>query len=100
MGLLGTKTKQPSERLDYDLDFSEFLPEDDELSEDGSGVVTVVSPTGALAIDAVSVLPGGKTVKIWAAGGVDGATYKITVTATSNGNRIKESEIKIKVKET
>ena len=38
-------------------------------------------------------------VKVWVAGGTDGATYKITSIVTTDGARIKTAEIKVKVKE-
>jgi hypothetical protein len=36
-------------------------------------------------------------VKIWAYGGTNGVTYKVTALVSSNGGRIREAEIKIKV---
>ena len=38
-------------------------------------------------------------VKVWVGGGTDGTTYKITATVTTQGNRVKQAEIKVKVKE-
>ena len=38
-------------------------------------------------------------VKVWTTGGTDGTTYKITATVTTQGSRVKQAEIKIKVKE-
>ena len=39
------------------------------------------------------------TVKLWVEGGVAGTTYKVEVVASSTLGRIKEDEVKIKVKE-
>ena len=38
--------------------------------------------------------------KVWLSGGLHGKTYKVTVTLTTVGGRIKQVEILIKVKET
>lgn len=90
--IIGIFQKQPAERLDYDLDYVEWHVDGD----------TVVSAT-------VAVAPAGLTieshfvndpfVKVWVSGGTHGATYKVTVTATTSGGRIKQDEFKIKVKD-
>jgi Fe-S cluster assembly iron-binding protein IscA len=39
-------------------------------------------------------------VKVWVyAGGTSGVTYKVTVLATTNDSRVKEAELKVKIKE-
>ena len=83
-------TKQPSENLDYDLDFTKGLPSGDNVS---SAVVTA-SPTGVtLGTKQVT----GQTVKQWISGGTAGATHKITCVATSVGGRIKEMEFMLNI---
>jgi hypothetical protein len=37
--------------------------------------------------------------KVYTSGGTDGVTYKITATVTTTGGRVKQAEIKVKVKE-
>lgn len=96
--LLGTFNKQPSEVYDYDFDYSEWLTTKDNVA---SCVVKVFPDDGAdpqgLQIETVTVMD--PIVKIWVSGGVDRTTYKITLTTTTEDGRIKEDEIKIKVKD-
>jgi hypothetical protein len=58
-----------------------------------TGVELSVAPAGLN----VSYAINGRTVKIWAYGGTNGVTYKVTALVSSNGGRIREAEIKIKV---
>lgn len=74
-------TKQPRDHLDYDIDLTEWLPEDDNVQQ-----VTVISPDG---IELVAYVIQGMTVKLWIRGGTDGETYKFTVLINTI-NRVKE----------
>lgn len=91
MPIIGQYKQQPSETLDYDIDFSEWLPKGDIIT---SVAITldVVGPTVTYAISS-------PRVKVWFHGGTNGQTYKITVRATTNDSRVKEVEFKIKVKD-
>lgn len=91
MPILGTKQQQPADRRDYDIDFSEWWPPDDYVV----AATIAVAPVGP----AVSRAFQGTVVKVWFNGGVSGTTYKVTIVATSNDGRIKEVELKMKVKE-
>ncbi len=91
--MLGTKFKRPSDQLDYDLDFSEWLDEADTITS----IETTVVPAGALTIPSTSIA--GQIVKVWAAGGADGITYEINITALTSGGRIKEECFKIRVRD-
>ena len=95
MSVVGTVKQQPNDVQDYDIDFSDWFPTDDVIT---AATVTAdpAMPTPPLR----SVSPDGKTVKVWVfAGGTSGVTYKITVLATTNDNRAKEAELKVKIKE-
>ncbi len=91
--MLGTLTKQPAEYLDYDINFEEWLTEDDSVAAASSSV----SPTDELTI--VDTLISGPIIKLWISGGTNGKTYKITVTATTALGRIKETEFRIRVRD-
>lgn len=95
MPILATFTKQPADVQDYDIDYSEycngFTPADTLL---GTPVVTADA-----GITVASVARNGNVVKVWLQGGVTGTTYKVTCQATTTGQRVKEVEIKVKVKE-
>lgn len=91
--MLGVLTKQPADILDYDVNFEEWLSEDDTVASAGA----VVEPAGEITI--TDVLISNPIVKIWLAGGVDGSSYKITVTTTTAFGRKKETEFRIRVKD-
>lgn len=93
MAILGTFTKQPSEVLDYDVDFTDWLPTDDIVE------TAAVTADAGLTVDSHEVISAGTAVKVWLSGGTAGTTYKVQVTANSNAGRVKEAEFKIRVKE-
>lgn len=84
--------KQPADQLDYDLDFSDWLPDTDTITG-----VTATSSAPELEIVSAGVF--GTLVKIWVAGGISDITYKVTATVATQEGRIKELEFKIRVKE-
>lgn len=90
--ILGTMTKQPADRLDYDVEYDKWLPDGDALS---LASATVDQP--GLTIDSVQVI--GTVVKVWLSGGDDGITYKVTVSVTTNDGRVKDDEFKIRVRD-
>lgn len=87
--------KQPSEDLDYDIYFDEWMPDGDHIAS-----VDVTEDTGITVHD-VTFSASTHIVKVWASGGDSGVTYKVTVKATtaSNPPRVKEQDFRIKVKE-
>lgn len=90
--ILGTFSKQPVEVLDYDIDCSEWLVSDDALAS-----ATAVVDTAGLTVD--SVLISSPRVKVWLSGGTNGATYKVTVTITTDDGRVKQVEFRVRVKD-
>lgn len=90
--ILGTFLKQPAETLDYDINYAEWMVAGDSI---GSATAT---PDGT-GLEVVSVFVNPQLIKLWVRGGNAGTTYKITITATTDDGRIKQDEIKIKVKE-
>jgi hypothetical protein len=91
--MLGTQIKQPADHLDYDISFADWLPDDDFVET----ATASVSPTGELVITDILVLS--PLVKVWLSDGVDGGSYKITVIATTNQGRVKETDFKIRVRD-
>lgn len=83
--------KQPSETLDYDFYFSEWMPSGDSLASS-----VVVAPGLTLG---AKTEPGGSIVKQFISGGVDQATYKVTCTITTAQGRVKEVDITIMVRD-
>lgn len=91
-----TLQKQSADRLDYDVDYSNFIPEDDTITT-VTAVVEAIDPLTDLVVDSASVAS--PIVKVWLSSGLNGSTYKITVTASTNGGRIKEQDFKIRVRD-
>jgi len=89
--IIGSITQQPNDRMDYDIDFSEWMPAGDVVLEASVSVL----PTGLTAAYAIQ----NPIVKVWLYGGTAGVTYKVTVLATTNDSRKKEVELKVKVKD-
>ena len=85
--------KQPTERLDYDVDFTEWLPNGDAIIS----TATSSSPAGLTiyVTDAATLIP-----KLWVSGGVDKKSYILSVTVETQQGRTKEVNFKVKVKDT
>ena len=98
MAYLATKKKQPIDNLDYDIWYANspdgeapWLISSDQLS---SVVVEVSSPD--LNVESI-VFP--DHLKLWVSGGLDGETYKISLTITTEGGRVKQDEVRFRIKE-
>jgi hypothetical protein len=93
---MDTFPKQPAEVLDFDVDFSSFLS-----AAGGDTLLSAVSVVDAatitIASTAVNVVTG--VVKVWLSGGTDGTSYKVTVTATTTGGRVKQHEFRVRVRD-
>lgn len=92
MSILGKFTKQPVEVQDYDFDFNDYLTS----VSDTAVSHTVVADTGITV--AFSSLAAG-IVKVFVSGGTDGEQYKVSATITTDGGRIKQGDILVKVKD-
>lgn len=93
MTLLAKYTKQPVEVLDYDFDFSAYLQSVNDVATSHTAVAT----TG-LTVESSTLARG--VVKVFVSGGVDGETHKVSATITTQGGRVKQADIQLKVKET
>lgn len=91
MPILGTFRQQPADTLDYDIDFSQWLPPGDVIT----AATVAVEPTSMTVTRVIS----SPRVKVWCSEGDNGVSYKITVTATTNDGRVKQVEFKLKVRE-
>lgn len=90
---VGTFTKQPGERISNSILYDDALDAGDYLETVDSCTAT---PAG---LQVNAGLASTTRARIWHEGGVDGATYTVTVvTTTHNGERF-EDEIVCKVKE-
>lgn len=90
--ILGRFDKQPTEVLDYDVDYTEWV---------GTRTIAptahvVIVPTG---ITLVSSGLAGNVVRVVLSGGTTGTDYKITVRTTFDNGLVKEADFLVKVKE-
>lgn len=91
-----TLIKQPADQRDYDIDFARWIPDGDTITT-ATAIVTPIVPATDIVIESVAITS--PVVKVWISGGLDGSTYKITVTASTTGGRIKETEFKLRVRD-
>lgn len=95
MALIATFEKQPADVLDYDIDYATWLPDNDAIAS----AVAAVTPTGGMEVDLTLVVENSTRVKLWVSGGVTGTTYKVEVTVTTDDGRVKQDEVRFRVKE-
>lgn len=81
--------KAPGDVLDYLLSFAQEFSASGGSPGDTLASITAlsVSPTGSLQVASGSIASGGLAVLFWAASGVSGQTYTISVTAQTTGGR-------------
>lgn len=89
------KTKQPGETIDYPVDFGEWLEVRPGYSID-TYTIEVDDPDLVVVTD----LKVGNIITPFLSGGVDGTTYKVTVTATMTPTPlVKEYDFQVVVRE-
>jgi len=93
MAILGTITKQPREKVDFDISYATVLANRSDTMV--SGIVEVV-PAG-LTLSPVTFA--GDTAKVTVSAGTDATTYKVTVLATTTAGLIYEDEVTVIVEE-
>lgn len=89
---LETKYKQPADVLDFDVEFERWLPDDATIT-----TIEAIVDSADVTIDAVQNMS--PTVKVWISGGVDRATYKVTVKVGTDMGHVKETEFRLRIKE-
>jgi hypothetical protein len=90
--------KQPADSYDYDFSYAEWLMGQDQIE---SVVVTSI-PDDSIDIDGLKIEIKNlysPDLKLWISGGKNGMIYKVTLTATTVENRVKQSEFKLKIKD-
>ena len=92
--MLGVFFKRSVDQVDYDIDFSRWLPDGDTIQ----GATAAAQPSDSM-VSVPRVLVDGDTVKVWVIDGVSGKTASVLVTATTAGNRVKQVAFQIRVKD-
>ena len=85
--------KQPGELKDYDIDYSPWLTP---ISDTLDNVDISIEVLDSLAIPSMVLnrhLMTEDTLKLWIEGGSPGEVYKVTISITTVGGRIDESEL-------
>lgn len=95
--ILGTYQKQPAETLDYDIEYGDWLPDTDSLSESNEPEATATPDT--LEIQSVTRDYDNDRVKVWVAGGDDGEQYKVELTTYTREGRVRQDEFYIIVRD-
>lgn len=99
MTILKSHTRQPAEHLDYDFDYSKWLNVDDDIISATFAVefLGTPAPVAPMVIDSTVIQP--TFTKVWVSGGTAGEVYKVSCTITTSRGRVKQDEIKIRLRE-
>ncbi len=97
--ILATYEKQPSEKKDYDVDYSRWLLDiEDSLDNITTTVECLDDPTDtSLMVDSLAITA--TKLKLWLVGGTSGLEYKVTIKAETVGSRLDESELIFQVED-
>lgn len=93
--LLGRLTKQPAERQNYYVRYSEYLQEGEVLMS----VTGIIDVAGELYMVGPTIMPNEQDVEFWLEGGVASNSYNVEITVITSIGNIKQDEFKVKVKE-
>lgn len=94
--IVGKVTKQPVDVQDYDISFVDWLTA---LGDTADSATATISGSDAVATVFASPTVSSGVVKVWVSGGTSGVTYKVSVTMSSTGGRVKQAELSVKVRE-
>jgi hypothetical protein len=86
--------KRPADRLDYDVDFADWLTDDDAIAT--VDPASVDADSGAASDEQTNTA---QAVKVWLAGGTDGKTATVTLKITSALGREKEVCFSVRIRE-
>jgi hypothetical protein len=96
-------SKQPSENLDYDFDWTDWMPLGDNVQSTvmtaDSGITLGAKEQGEYISDVWTLNPAGNIIKQFVSGGTADKDYKITCVMTTLQGRIDEREIRIRVRD-
>ena len=96
MSTLTVVKKTPADVLDYDVDFTRWLPDQD-IIVDATAVLAVEDPPTTFVIDNTEF--SNTVVRVWTSGGTDGEDGEIIVTATTQGGRTKTASFRLRIEE-
>ncbi|AFN39128.1 virion associated protein [Burkholderia phage BcepMigl] len=91
--MLGIVQKTTVEQLDYDVDFSRWIPDGDTIQ---AATVDITPNDGTLVDESYEI--SGQVVKVWLSGGTVGTSYTVAVTIGTNAGRMKEACFGVRVR--
>ncbi len=92
MGVLGKFVKQPVDVQDYDFDFNDYL-----TGAGDTAVSHAVTSDPGITVETSTLVA--RVFKVMLSGGTDGISYKVSATITTDGGRVKQADIVVKVKD-
>lgn len=93
--LLATFRHQPAERLDYDIDYTDWpLPAGDAVAS----AVLSIDKVGMTILDPL-VVADSTALKLWVESGALAGLYKVSITMTTVLGRTKQDEVKFRIKD-
>ena len=96
--VLGKDAQQPHEVLDWDVDYSRWMPEGDCIQDAEAGVrLRGGGAEPPLRVARVQFTD--DVVKVWIDGGAHGSKWRVQVRAFTRDGRIKEAEFDLTIKE-
>lgn len=91
--MLGIAQKTATEQLDYDVDYSRWIPEGDVIQ---AATVAITPDDGTLTDPSCQI--NGDVVKVWLSGGTAGKSYTVAVTVGTAAGRMKEACFGVRVR--
>ena len=98
VAVLGKDAQQPHERLDWDVDYSRWMPDGDRV-QDAEASVRLRSGAAEPPLRVERVQFTRDVVKVWIAGGAHGSKWRVQVRCFTLGGRVKEGEFDLTIKE-
>jgi hypothetical protein len=95
MAILGIVNKQPTEVLDFDINYAPVLLGRSDSLAFALGTAT---PAGLTIVNTI-VNPDTMTTQVVVGGGTDGVTYKVTVQTSTEAGLLYEDEVTVIVEE-
>lgn len=95
MSALAVVEKTPTDRIDYDVDFTRWLTDGDQVI---AAIADLEDPTSVtFAVDRVDFST--EVVKVWVSGGADGDEGDIFAEATTQAGRVKRACFTMRIKD-
>ena len=94
--IIGALIQQPSDRLDYDVDYSDWF-----VGQSSDFIIGALATVDIEGLTVSTVIPPDdkQMVKLWIQDGEPNVTYQVELQISTNAGRIKEVEIEVTIEE-